>query len=1517
MKRRTIVGAWAFVIASLFILSSCSQIGGNSVDNEKSSISSEPAPLSAPGDNKINYIPHAPFRINSNAEFAAMAIVEGWPGDGSQGSPFIIDNYEINGNSENYCIYIGNTTCFFIIQNCSLHDASGPYNILYYVSGLILNHVENGYIINNNASSNGVGGIYIYFGNNHIVINNIAFLNNLYGISFFSSDNNTIAHNNASFNEQGILLSSSSYNTLTNNNATSNDVGINLCYSSNYNTIAWNNATSNNNDGILLDDSNNNTITNNTASSAYLGIGLYWSAGPCLNNLIFHNTFIGNPMGVGSDANSNQWNVTYPIGGNYWSNYTGIDVKRGPLQDQPGSDGIGDTKYYLDVNSIDYYPLMKPLINGRAQRPPIRINSNSEFDPAHGVSAGNGTVWSPWIIENYDINGTGYGYCIYVGNTTDYFVVRNCYLHEANGVYNWPYYCASGIILYNVQSGNIANNIAFSNRYMGMYLHSSSNTTIANNSVNGNPTSGIYLNICYSNNLTNNNISNNTYGIYICYSNSNKITKNNASLNSIGIILNGTSSNNNINNNTAFLNDCGIYLSSDSNTITNNTILNNYYGIYLSSSDSNTIAYNTASLNNYTGIQIDYSNNNSIKNNTIKDMKGKNAQDGGSATGIYLISSNSNILKGNNIFNITGGNASSGRTLGPAMGIRLENSSNNEVIDNDISDIITGEFFYNPQIWAYSISFSTYQIERGDLITIYAEIRNVGMGSAAVDVKFYDGNESNENLIGIDNIFLNSLSQEVAQIDWVAAPGGLHLILVTALINVTYANQYGVIDPFLGDNYKQINVLVSPNILLVDDDAQTNDNSSYDTVHFMRASLEAADFDYDFTIVAPGSDGPGYDYGNYSLKNYDIVIWMCGYEYTNTLTKTPLTGDLTNLQKFLKPNNGTGNGGSLWFISQSFWYEASTDSDLQTFALDYLHVPSMPAPLTLYLPTPLWGNSTHPVTNCFAIKPMVTLNRVMGDLQYNWSYYWSGVPVNPGVRGALNSSGTNDFYATSYNSSQDPVGVVDSRIFVQPWEFSRIGNTSTQAQLTYKVLMWLGNITIKFSKDVAISEQTVSPDPVYYQENATIKFVIRNNGFNNYTASDNLFYLLRITDTYGNDLIVPVLEKLNFLDTGNNNSLTITYNWTPQEIGYHKLEIKIDPWDYIDESNELNNEISDFLTTGEIDVQQRKQIMDTDGSAKKGWQPGGQTFYYQKTSIPKNCIEFLGETTLSYNTGNISINSVGIYTNVSYNNTIKNNSVSNTELGICLESSDYNSIYHNNFVGNLIQAYDDKTNFWDNSYPSGGNYWSDYSGVDLMSGYLQDQPGSDGIGDTPFVIDGDSRDNYPLMSPFDYTEYDIPLQQGWNLISLPTRQLNWSIDSVLESIAGKWDCIQTYDPITSTWQTNITYRPDSLNTLYEMNHFRGYWINITEPGVTLTVKGDRFGSTLSIPLKAGWNLVGYPSLAQKSISDSFLGTGYDSVEGFNAGDPYRTSVLPGSYLMTPGEGYWVHVPTDTIWIVDW
>lgn len=69
-----------------------------------------------------------------------------------------------------------------------------------------------------------------------------------------------------------------------------------------------------------------------------------------------------------------------------------------------------------------------------------------------------------------------------------------------------------------------------------------------------------------------------------------------------------------------------------------------------------------------------------------------------------------------------------------------------------------------------------------------------------------------------------------------------------------------------------------------------------------------------------------------------------------------------------------------------------------------------------------------------------------------------------------------------------------------------------------------------------------------------------------------------------------------------------------------------------------------------------------------------------------------------------------------------------------------NTIYHNNFIKNTYQAFDEVAgSTWDNGYPYGGNYWSDYTGID---------ENEDGIGEIPYPTGNYSSDHYPLVHSY-------------------------------------------------------------------------------------------------------------------------------------------------------------------------
>jgi len=121
-----------------------------------------------------------------------------------------------------------------------------------------------------------------------------------------------------------------------------------------------------------------------------------------------------------------------------------------------------------------------------------------------------------------------------------------------------------------------------------------------------------------------------------------------------------------------------------------------------------------------------------------------------------------------------------------------------------------------------------------------------------------------------------------------------------------------------------------------------------------------------------------------------------------------------------------------------------------------------------------------------------------------------------------------------------------------------------------------------------------------------------------------------------------------------------------------------------------------------------------------------------------------------------SNNLAGVFLYSSSNNKIVNCTVSKNRFGIVSWSSFDNVVYHNNFIYNANQAFCvDSQNIWDNGYPSGGNYWSDYASVDYKSSQNQDEPGADGILDEPFFIGLNNRDYYPLATPYGTARYRV------------------------------------------------------------------------------------------------------------------------------------------------------------------
>jgi parallel beta-helix repeat protein len=149
-------------------------------------------------------------------------------------------------------------------------------------------------------------------------------------------------------------------------------------------------------------------------------------------------------------------------------------------------------------------------------------------------------------------------------------------------------------------------------------------------------------------------------------------------------------------------------------------------------------------------------------------------------------------------------------------------------------------------------------------------------------------------------------------------------------------------------------------------------------------------------------------------------------------------------------------------------------------------------------------------------------------------------------------------------------------------------------------------------------------------------------------------------------------------------------------------------------------------------------------------------------NITFNYISGVGGGILLANTMNDEIlenrlvsGTTGIDVESSNHNLVIQNMVKHFHYAMRIANSSDNVVYHNDFIGNTVQAgiYSESVsvNVWDDGYPSGGNYWSDYAGVDECWGENQDMDDSgDIVGDTPYIMNETNVDRYPLMDRWSY-----------------------------------------------------------------------------------------------------------------------------------------------------------------------
>jgi hypothetical protein len=173
----------------------------------------------------------------------------------------------------------------------------------------------------------------------------------------------------------------------------------------------------------------------------------------------------------------------------------------------------------------------------------------------------------------------------------------------------------------------------------------------------------------------------------------------------------------------------------------------------------------------------------------------------------------------------------------------------------------------------------------------------------------------------------------------------------------------------------------------------------------------------------------------------------------------------------------------------------------------------------------------------------------------------------------------------------------------------------------------------------------------------------------------------------------------------------------------------------------------------------------------------------------------------------------------------------------------------------------------------------------------------------------------------------LSLQAGWNLISLPLVPLTPDPRDALAPIAGNYAEIMAYgasgaDPV---WQRFSPEAPAFTNDLAQLMPQQGYWLRLAAPA-SLTVLGNLLRPA-SVALRAGWNLVGYPSLEPRAIATALAGIAdrvacvyaYDAATPdapWRLYDPGAAPPVDEIVTLRPGVGYWIQALADCTWLLE-
>lgn len=172
------------------------------------------------------YQTSSPIQISSNSDFVTL----GASGVGTRADPYVIGNLAISTTGT--CIFVHDTTAYFIIYNCILESGDTEPAIQF-------DNVENGQVVlcEINGGSSGID----ILDSRDCSVSNTSIYSSWNGIHLNMASNFTTTYSRLSSNHRGLLFDSSSYCQIFNNSIYSNiDTGLEFASSSHNNTVYGN-----------------------------------------------------------------------------------------------------------------------------------------------------------------------------------------------------------------------------------------------------------------------------------------------------------------------------------------------------------------------------------------------------------------------------------------------------------------------------------------------------------------------------------------------------------------------------------------------------------------------------------------------------------------------------------------------------------------------------------------------------------------------------------------------------------------------------------------------------------------------------------------------------------------------------------------------------------------------------------------------------------------------------------------------------------------------------------------------------------------------------------------------------------------------------------------------------------------------------------------------------------------------------------------------------------------------------